>query len=158
MINTDHSVDQIKQGIAALTYSLFLSRLRSKKEENTLKCEFCGFKSRSRAGHNVHLSTCKASESWVSRVCIRVSTLVGTLTLFRTWVEIKRSCTHELLFEIAAGEPRADLIKILPWIFTLRWIQLIKSVKWPTLSSQISKCQHRANFLLRIGSSSHQDC
>ena len=55
-------------GFEPLTFRLpyntwFSDRLRSKQEEDTLKCEFCGFKSKSRAGHNVHLSTCKASES-----------------------------------------------------------------------------------------------
>jgi hypothetical protein len=34
-------------------------RLRSKLENDTLTCEFCGFASKTRANHNVHLSTCK---------------------------------------------------------------------------------------------------
>ena len=34
-------------------------RLRSKLETDVLTCEFCGFSSKTRANHNVHLSTCK---------------------------------------------------------------------------------------------------
>ena len=36
-------------------------RLRSKFENDVLTCEFCGFASKTRANHNVHLSTCKLS-------------------------------------------------------------------------------------------------
>ena len=36
-------------------------RLRSKLESDVLTCEFCGFTSKSRANHNVHLSTCRQS-------------------------------------------------------------------------------------------------
>ena len=36
-------------------------RLRSKHENDVLTCEFCGFSSKTRANHNVHLSTCKQS-------------------------------------------------------------------------------------------------
>ena len=36
-------------------------RLRSKTENDSLTCEFCGFTSKTRANHNVHLSTCKQS-------------------------------------------------------------------------------------------------
>jgi hypothetical protein len=41
-------------------------RLRSKKEESTLTCDFCSFKSKTRASHNIHLSTCKSSECSIS--------------------------------------------------------------------------------------------
>ena len=36
-------------------------RLRSKLDNDTLTCEFCSFTSKTRANHNVHLSTCKQS-------------------------------------------------------------------------------------------------
>ena len=36
-------------------------RIRSKLDSDLLTCEFCGFTSKSRSNHNVHLSTCKAS-------------------------------------------------------------------------------------------------
>ena len=36
-------------------------RIRSKTDPDLLTCDFCGFKSRSRSNHNVHLSTCKSS-------------------------------------------------------------------------------------------------
>ena len=36
-------------------------RVRSKTDPDLLNCDFCGFKSKSRSNHNVHLSTCKSS-------------------------------------------------------------------------------------------------
>ena len=36
-------------------------KVRSKSDPDLLTCDFCGFTSKSRSNHNVHLSTCKAS-------------------------------------------------------------------------------------------------
>ena len=49
-------------------------RLRSKLETDVLTCEFCGFSSKTRANHNVHLSTCKQNIFIIIYVsCLRKS-------------------------------------------------------------------------------------
>ena len=100
-INKFHTDPEINDFSLGLKNDPKEFRLRSKKEASVLTCEFCGFASKNRANHNVHLSTCKQSTvpCRPGYMCDTCGFIAGTAVHLRNHLETHNdprtfACSH----------------------------------------------------------------